>query len=77
VGEAIVRSHLSENNHTKIFTTTKRRSIQFRPDGLLRGYTNTTFTFCDPNERLEPKKITVILAGRVHFADDGDAARCL
>jgi len=74
--EQILRNYQPESNHTKIFTTTGRRVIQYKPSGILAGFSNTTFTFCDPGEKLAPKKIT-IRNGRLHYSDDGDSSRCL
>lgn len=76
IDEEILRAYQSESSHTKIFTTTGRRVIQYKPSGILAGFSNTTFTFCDPGENLSPRKIT-IRNGRLHYSDSGDSSRCL
>lgn len=75
-GEDILRTYQPETSHAKIFTTTGRRAVQYKPSGILAGFSNATFTICDPNERLAPKKIT-IRNGRLHYSDDGESERCL
>ena len=77
-GEELLRVHQPESQPINILTTNGRKWIRYQPSGEAPG-SNVTITFCDPNEKIEPKAIIISNTGRPRFAKtkhSGDPLEC-
>lgn len=74
--EEILRSYQPKTGAIKIVTSTGRRFIRYMPEGMA-GFSNATFTFCDRNEKIEPKAAIISSTGRVRVSStEADPDRC-
>ena len=77
-GEPLLRYQQFDGAGIRILTSTGRRRIAYKPNGMASGY-NATFTFCDPQQRLPPQGILVSNTGRPRLSDqksDGTPLSC-
>lgn len=77
-GEPLLRYQQFDDENIRILTSSGRRRITYRPDGMAFGY-NATFTFCDVRRRLPPQGILVSNSGRPRLSDrksDGTPLTC-
>jgi type IV fimbrial biogenesis protein FimT len=58
-----------------ITTTSGRTSVTYQSDGTSAG-TNTTFTFCDTNERVSPQAVIVSNPGRPRISTNDSSLSC-
>lgn len=76
--EPLLRYQQFDDTDIRIITSTGRRRIAYRPDGMAFGY-NATFTFCDTRQQLPPQGILVSNSGRPRLTDkksDGEPLSC-
>ena len=61
---------LPKNSKISIHSSKARTKVVYHGDGRPSGY-NLTLTFCDPEERIEPKALIVNNVGRIRISDHG------
>lgn len=67
-GEAILRIHQPESQAIRIRTTNGRKWIRYQSTGEAPG-SNVTITFCDLNNKVNPKAIIISNTGRPRFSE--------
>ncbi len=77
-GEELLRHINLDSRSIRISTTTGRRKAIYDANGFSMG-NNVTFTFCDTNNRVDPKAVIVSNSGRARLSEvkaDGTPLNC-
>lgn len=77
-GEPVIRTFQGLNNQIDIHSTAGRKLILFNWLGMSPGY-NLTLSFCDQQQRINPKAVIVSNSGRPRVSDtqpDGSPISC-
>ncbi|MES9854866.1 MAG: GspH/FimT family pseudopilin [Candidatus Thiodiazotropha sp. L084R] len=67
---------LPEASKIAIYSSQYRKKVIYHGDGRPSGY-NLTLTFCDPDDRIEPKALIVNNVGRIRISDHGPGGSSL